>query len=125
MRVAGDESPCFPGEGEQGTQCISEKNKQSIQLNPEKHNPPFLAKEGANAVHLQNRLTILKGEKLFIVNASGQAEKDVNMILGRASVAALPIFARFDYARLRDTTISHTRQTKLIAIKLHHSSTGV
>lgn len=77
------------------------------------------------AAHTRNGLQVRKDEKRSSVSAAGKAEKAVNMVLGRAAFAALPIFARFDYARLRDATVSHTRQTKLIAIKLHHSSTGV
>ena len=37
-----------------------------------------------NAAYIQNWLTVLKGDKRFIVSASGKAEKAVNLILGSA-----------------------------------------
>ena len=37
-----------------------------------------------NTAYIQNWLTVLKGDKRFIVGASGKAEKAVNLILGSA-----------------------------------------
>ena len=37
-----------------------------------------------SAAYIQNWLTVLKGDKRFIVSASGKAEKAVNLILGSA-----------------------------------------
>ena len=37
-----------------------------------------------NTAYIQNWLTVLKGDKRFIVSASGKAEKAVNLILGSA-----------------------------------------
>ena len=37
-----------------------------------------------NVAYIQNWLTVLKGDKRFIVSASGKAEKAVNLILGSA-----------------------------------------
>ena len=38
----------------------------------------------SSAVYIQNWLSVLKSDKLFIVSAAGKAEKAVNLILNRA-----------------------------------------